>query len=534
MQQPQYVPMQPQYTQQQPPTQPQRVTLMSDSMRNFLLAGAILGLLSALGLIAVVSTFIPLVVNNRNDINKLEKLGGGMGTPGFNGSDGADGAPGLNGTNGSDGAPGAPGVPGMNGIDGVNGTTTIITLGVEDRCCDKCIICKLRNQTFVNEQIFEASNKDSIDEFGVDVDIDDGYAVVSSGKQNKTVFVYRKLENGLWVEEIQLTPSQLPSASYGEKIILSCDTLIVTDQSGDTNAGIVYIYTRSGIGNWTEQILHRPEGIRGSFGGAIALQKNTLVVSSLSFSSSFESSVLVFKRTGSQFEFDAILSPKSPLDDISFFGYSIAIDCNYIAVGAPMSNFNATVTSSGKIYIFFKSNDVWEELQIIQPSDAMSLSPIVVGYGSAISMYGDYLAVSNSFGTGATVFSGTVYMYKRVGAFWGDEQKLFPSGGVSVEVFGHDISLKKKTIVIAALTDNDKGRFYIFTRSDKNNPETWVENGPFTSANTQNDQEFGKSISLSNQGDIIVGAPGFDSDKGFVSFFNSLDCIFCENLIIDF
>jgi UDP-3-O-[3-hydroxymyristoyl] glucosamine N-acyltransferase len=196
-------------------------------------------------------------------------------------------------------------------------------------------------------------------------------SVASSG----AVYVFTR-SGGAWSQQAYLKASNTGANDYfGGSVALSGSTLAVgaygedsdaTGVNGDqssnsaSNSGAVYTFTRSG-GVWSQQAYLKASntGANNYFGQSVALSGDTLAVGAhyedsdvtgvngdqTSNSASASGAVYVFTRSGGVWSQQAYLkaSNTSTSDFFGyFFGYSVALSDDTLAVGAPFEDSNAT------------------------------------------------------------------------------------------------------------------------------------------------------------------------------------------------
>jgi hypothetical protein len=232
---------------------------------------------------------------------------------------------------------------------------------------------------------------------------------------------------------------------------------------------------------------------------------------------------------------EAYVKASNP-DNLDFFGYAVSLssDGNTLAVGAEEEDSSATgingnqddesATASGAVYIFVRTAGTWAQQAYIKPShDGHQF------FGHAVSLSGDgnTLAVgaheeSSSGGT----YSGAAYVFVRSGTTWSQEARLKASNNNEYDFFGHSVSLSSDgtTLAVGAIgedsaatgvdgneTDNSlrsSGAVYVFVRSGSG----WFQQAYVKASNTGEGDEFGTSVSLSNDGaTLAVGAGSEDS-----------------------
>jgi hypothetical protein len=148
------------------------------------------------------------------------------------------------------------------------------------------------------------------------------------------------------------------------------------------------------------------------------------------------------------------------------------------------------------------------------------------GASIALSDDGSTLAVGAS---GKADARGAVYVFTRSGSIWLQQACVTASNAESEDFFGIKVTLSANgsTLAVGApLEDSDgseennsasnSGAVYVFTRSEND----WVQQDYIKASNTEADDQFGVSLSLSADGSTLaVGASGKDSSSGAVYVF---------------
>ena len=143
----------------------------------------------------------------------------------------------------------------------------------------------------VNEiQKLLASDKADYDSFGRSVVLDGDTAVIGAYRSddsgttwNGAAYVFTRV-GGIWTEQAKLLASDKADDDlFGSSVALDGDTAFIgapsEDDSGTTNNGAAYVFTRVG-GIWTEQakLLASDKADQGWFGRAVALDGDTAVI----------------------------------------------------------------------------------------------------------------------------------------------------------------------------------------------------------------------------------------------------------------
>ena len=152
----------------------------------------------------------------------------------------------------------------------------------------------------------------------------------------------------------------------------------------------------------------------------------------------------------------------------STFGYAVAIDGDYAIVGAEWHD-----GFKGAAYIYKRKGDGWVELQRLSPPDLGRFDH----FGSAVSINGDYAVVA---ATWQDLLRGAVYVFKREGSEWVQQDKLTASDARTDDRFGRSVRIDGSDITIsnasAGLEDAGTSLAYRFRRSG----DTWREEQKIT------------------------------------------------------
>ena len=145
-----------------------------------------------------------------------------------------------------------------------------------------------------------------------------------------------------------------------------------------------------------------------------------------------------------------------------FFGVSVAMDGDYIVIGAAADDANGL--NSGSAYVFTRSGNIWTEQAKLTASDGT----IGDALGASVSINGDYIVVG-------TAFSGSAYVFARNANIWTEQAKLTASDGATFDGFGLSVAINGDKVVVGADGDDDNGpesgSAYVFTR----NGNIWTE-----------------------------------------------------------
>ena len=295
-------------------------------------------------------------------------------------------------------------------------------------------------------------------------------------------------------------------------------------------------------------------GANDSFGAAIALSGNTLVIGvgaedsnaigidgdEADNSAPSSGAVYVFTRIGTTWSQQAYIKA-SNTNANDYFGWAVAISDNTLAVSAVGEASKATgidgdqadnsASFAGAVYVFTRSGTTWSQQAYIKASNTNNNDL----FGDSIALSGDTLVVgadgedSNAKGINGNQTnnladaSGAVYVFTRSGTTWSQQAYIKASNTDPDDYFGFSVSVMDNTLVAGAIweasgttgvngnpDDNStygSGAVYVFTRDGTD----WSQQAYIKASNPDEDDNFGISVSLLDD-TLAVGAPNEDSN----------------------
>jgi hypothetical protein len=267
-----------------------------------------------------------------------------------------------------------------------------------------------------------------------------------------------------------------------------------------------------------------------SFGQAVALDGDTLVVGAMDFSCatgingnqtnrdcSYAGAVYVFTRSGETWSQQAYLKA-SNAEESDRFGTSVSLRGDTLAVGAPgeascASGLNGNQAdngcfAAGAVYVFTRTGSTWSQQAYVKASthdpDYRDI------FGQAVALSGNTLVVGapaeQSCATGINGNqadnncngSGAVYVFTRSNNVWTQEAYVKESTTrPGAALFGMTVALDGDTLAVPSW-----GAVHVFTRT----AGVWSQQASVTASDTLRSDRYGASIAL--KGDtFMVGAP---------------------------
>jgi VCBS repeat-containing protein len=211
------------------------------------------------------------------------------------------------------------------------------------------------------------------------------------------------------------------------------------------------------------------------------------------------------------------------LNPSDFFGQSVSIDADLIAIGTPYAEYSGLPLNSGAVFLFRRdpaNRNAWLPLERLLPP-AGSTGPND-NFGWSVAVQGTTLLVAAPRSTvGGEPLAGRIYVYER--------NQAGPDGFTPVQTltaadarnglqFGYSIALDAHTAVFGApgagrsqaAADLELGAAYVFRRPAAGG--TWSQSAKlsaFNDADARAGDHLGHSVDI-DRDTIIAGAPQFD------------------------
>jgi len=186
--------------------------------------------------------------------------------------------------------------------------------------------------------------------------------------------------------------------------------------------------------------------------------------------------------------------------------------------GSAVSQFGQSVALSGDtalvgaprsdtVYVFTRSGTVWSEEAQLRAADGSQNAQ----FGSSVALLGDTAVVGARYATvGSNALQGAAYVFTRTAGVWTQQAVLTADDGAEGDQFGNSVALEGDTVLVGAwLADwgdsasTNRGAAYVFTGSGA----TWSQQAKLTADDGFFQAHFGNAVALSGDGDIVlVGA----------------------------
>lgn len=152
--------------------------------------------------------------------------------------------------------------------------------------------------------------------------------------------------------------------------------------------------------------------------------------------------VYVFVRDGAFFVEEAILTDTGPPNDR--LGWSVALDGDTLVAGAPNTGGGVPTDEVGRAVVFVREGGAWHARAVLTPSDGQAMD----AFGTAVGISGDLIAVGAPGHDTPTTDSGAVYTFRREAGNWAEIGKSVRSGSLSL--FGQAVDVHAGTVLAGA------------------------------------------------------------------------------------
>jgi len=172
------------------------------------------------------------------------------------------------------------------------------------------------------------------------------------------------------------------------------------EATGGSNAGAVYVFTRSG-GAWVEQAKLMASDAQASdqFGVSVSVSGDTAVIGAdrEATGGSNAGAVYVFTRSGGAWVEQAkLMASDAQANDV--FGASVAVSGDTAVIGAYFEDTGGS--SAGAAYVFTRSGGAWVEQAKLMASDAQASDV----FGASVAVSGDTAVIGASNADAAYIF----------------------------------------------------------------------------------------------------------------------------------
>ena len=359
--------------------------------------------------------------------------------------------------------------------------------------------------------------------FGSSICVDGNYAIVGAygDHENKGAAYVLFFDGNNWNTQAKLTASDaIEGLNFGESVSISGNNILVgahKDNGNGSESGSAYVFTKP-IGDWvdateTAKLTASDASEYDAFGISVSISDDNIIVGAWGGDNNNGCAYVFTKPIGGDWV-DATETAKLTASDATmfdYFGYSVSISGNNIVIGANANDNNGITT--GSAYVYTKPIGNWV--------DATETAKLTASNASEYDAFGFSVGISNdnivigAYGNGN---NGCAYVFTKPPGDWVDATetaKLTASDTNTEDWFGKSVSISNNNIVIGAFKNDDNGSesgsAYVYTKPT-GDWEDATETEKLTASDANAEDWFGKSVSISNN-NIVIGA-AHNNDNG--------------------
>lgn len=371
------------------------------------------------------------------------------------------------------------------------------------------------------EQIVQRPGLGASSFLGNAVDMHDGLAVLGSngvGTMTGAVQLY-EWDSGTeqWAFAQELTGSgDSPGDAFGSSVAIHGERFVAGMPSawagGYGLAGTVRIYERTSVAPYdftSFGTLYASDAEAGArFGDAVAINNDWLMVGApdKEWVPALDASGKVYcweRRSGALHWYptqDMIIRPLSGQTG-ERFGSSLDMQNVRAIIGAPLGG--ALVGSTGRAYVYERSSGSWVDEDVLSPSEDAG------AFGYSVAIYNDIAVVGAPFDEsddGMHVLSGAVFVFARSGSTWSQVAKLTASDEDDSLLFGLAVAIEGGRVIVGA----DNEALYVFSRRSLGSGQEWFQSAKLEASDGASGDEYGRHIAIDDER-ILVGSRLADS-----------------------
>lgn len=296
-------------------------------------------------------------------------------------------------------------------------------------------------------------------------------------------------------------------ARFGESLSICGNSLLISDP--DSLGVVVYSGLSSGVvevSSRTPAICSPDEVTSGDgFGASMDCLSNEIYAIG-SPSSNQTGLVFIWNDSPLTNEPDeALVAPDSTSSDTWRFGAAVAVSNaptdgamdTVVVVGAPDRSL-----FTGAVFVYHLPNASSTDAQMLIPDDADNLD----FFGSSLDISGSTIAASSPAKADTGVGAVYLFAFNATSQGWDQTHRLSPPDGVSGDEFGSNLAFKDENTLLIASTGKSSSRGAVYEYV-LDGPGNWTYSATYAPSDLTNGAAFGSAIAISDDGNVLVGAP---------------------------
>ncbi|MGB5325532.1 MAG: FG-GAP repeat protein, partial [Pseudomonadales bacterium] len=304
--------------------------------------------------------------------------------------------------------------------------------------------------------------------------------------------------------------SFLPEKSFdgiGDVVAVSGSYAVIgnrRDNEAGEGAGAAWVYKKVD-GEWQPMQKLLPDaGDYESFGWSVAIDGETIAVGAPQQSEVFEQGgVYLFGLSGGIWESLAWLSDELASDSAGQ-GASVALRNGTLVVGAPgaaSSAASGSINRAGQVYVYTGSGDSWSQQAVLEAFGPGVSPQQFSGFAESVAFSGEYVVTGAQGNDALGSNAGQAYVFERTGTTWSTPTLLGSASLflVAGDNFGSAVAADAQSIAIRS--DRNEGTLYLFDKQGGG----WSLTNTLQSPIPAFEGDFGVSLSMSYP-DLLAGS----------------------------
>jgi hypothetical protein len=384
--------------------------------------------------------------------------------------------------------------------------------------------------------IIQGSQANSM--FGYSIAVHDNKMIIGAMGANTSkggAYIYYRHEDEIWrVDKFLTLDDAVEYDQFGCAVAMYDYTVVVgankreASDGWKTDAGAAYIYEKEGA-RWEMTMDLTPDDVttQDYFGSAVSIHRNTTVVGCWGCDSmgSFSGAAYVFSKWDGEWQFNEKIFANNGAR-YNWFGISVSIHEDVIAVGATGVTSGATLEKTGAAYLFCNTHDDrqydgmrYVECAELLPGDGREGD----SFGASVAIHSGVVVVGSPMAdpqSGEMENIGAVYMYYQdIYNDWHYLQKMTAYEPSIDGHFGKSVDVFNDIVVVGGYNASGSGAVYIYgeeyelSQFEADTDAVWKLAFIMTPPEEEELGDFyGYSVALYDA-TVVVGAHGMDVSR---------------------
>mmetsp|Transcript_16351 Transcript_16351/g.27351 ORF Transcript_16351/g.27351 Transcript_16351/m.27351 type:complete len:635 (+) Transcript_16351:143-2047(+) len=375
--------------------------------------------------------------------------------------------------------------------------------------------------------------------FGYSVAVYENKLIVGAVGANSSkggAYIYYRHEDEIWRLDKYLTlDDAVAYDQYGCAVAIYDYTVVIGANKRDaengwkSDAGAAYIYEKES-GRWEMTMDLTPDDVTAQdyFGSAVAIYLNTTVVGCWGCDSmgSFSGAAYVYSKWDGEWQLNEKIFANNGAR-YNWFGISVAIHDDLIAVGATGVTSGYTLEKAGAAYVFCNTHDDrqydgmrYVECAELLPGDGQDGD----SFGASVAVHGGIVVVGAPMADTqhGHADAGAAYMYYRdIYSNFHFLQKMFAYNPSTDGHFGKSVGVHSDVVVVGGYNASGSGAVYIYgeeytvSEFDADTNAVWQLAFIMTAEGDEEQGDYyGYAVAV-HDATVVAGAYGMHSSVNF-------------------